>query len=107
MRSTSAVATSIQAVSAGTTAGAASWTASRRGSWVTWGVPEHEVVVRGPGGGGNKIVPERRLQRKGSVTRFVQFGQIWRHAIRNRHPIGTNRPSSRAGIAQFCKHEIT
>ena len=37
MRSTSAVETSIQAVSAGTTDGAASWSASRRGRWITGG----------------------------------------------------------------------
>jgi hypothetical protein len=32
--------TSIQAVSAGTTDGAASWSASRRGRWVTGAHPE-------------------------------------------------------------------
>src|ERR1700741_4667726 len=35
MSSTSAVETSIQAVSAGTTVGAGAWSASRRGGWVT------------------------------------------------------------------------
>ena len=39
MSSTSAVDTSIQAVSAGTTAGAASWKANRRGGWITCGFP--------------------------------------------------------------------